>query len=1122
MIRKKIISLTALISLFGVGVGTFGTVLFRNNKTTSYVNKEKSKEEISDKTNNKVNEKNKLIASQANSQNTFLSAKTGPIVYWGSKISSLDWFGGERWSIDLDTMMDNPYKEGDWKRSWFNYDYDRTNNILYILTSGSSRSNAYQRLLAIDVETGKDVFTGKEISTQNKISYVNFPQKNSDVRFLTVLKNGNVLMYGGAKTGLNDSAYLYEKDKKTIMKIQHNFQTLMDKIKKPKNSKWYFFNLIPVSNNRNLVEIVNFTTVSGPEIGNNPDDANFNVYFILVDDNLNIIQNNGWTSPALAANGISGYKNSKITPQRDYYYFADGKVVTVIYNRIIIVDPNNGVTFKSSKLSEENKWVLSWTFDSGENLFFKYKDDGFIYSSSSTSVKSTPKDTLVNLDTYFDINSYSQNDINKYSKDYILYNVHGYYGQIMMLNSYFYTDPNFPNKTEQEIIDNKYGLAVAITSNENNPLFGDIKGLLNTDDAFIKSSDFTIDNSILNNKLPSEISRQDLTITNDGFFTRNPEKKEDGTLKYPQFVKEVINDNEKKDGQDGNLKITANIDQIPWFVNNNVMPSDIAPLTITKWFNTSNYIQSRVNWKDVSLDYDFKNTIPSKVTLDDVKRFDPFDINLTSQNTTISGINYPTKNYKFENQNDNDGTITIKAVVTYLPIDVEAKKENLITQEFSHKYQIFKKTDDKSFNYIGNKNDSSEENIKNIPQLKELSESNLLPSSFEAEDTSSILKFINTDSSKGYPLSKMKFSITTNDINGTLTISGKLQDGYYEDNYTNKEFTKTYTGLNRISDYSFNVNSNPMGFNKKDYFPSDIDEQIIYKFFANYNGFNLSDIKLSLIPNDVKGELSVRFNLDKTYPESVANNVGFLKQEDSYIKEFVIDGFKTTKEYEEQYSVKFKDDNSKDFDQIKKYTPNQIKQILKKETKEDNKLYIGNQEIKSEMDFAKNVVEKYGSKIPKELTNENFEQHIYYNDPNGEITVKLVFKSIEGLSNELVFIQRFTGFAKGNQVPTDDILSFKTESKLFSDNEQFTKVLPSSIKKSLDDVSTRKDMIDKFLSFYSGDYKKMIDKNNFNLDVVADDIFGYITIKISFNEKDITNKQSLLSYTATYNGFLTE
>ncbi len=74
----------------------------------------------------------------------------------------------------------------------------------------------------------------------------------------------------------------------------------------------------------------------------------------------------------------------------------------------------------------------------------------------------------------------------------------------------------------------------------------------------------------------------------------------------------------------------------------------------------------------------------------------------------------------------------------------------------------------------------------------------------------------------------------------------------------------------------------------------------------------------------------------------------------------------------------------------------------------------------------------------------------------------------------------------------------------------------------MNDNSKRNDEIKKFLSFYSEDYLKTIESNNYDLEVISDDIFSYITIKIIFNENDISNKQSLLTYTVTYSGFKTE
>ena len=232
-------------------------------------------------------------------------------------------------------------------------------------------------------------------------------------------------------------------------------------------------------------------------------------------------------------------------------------------------------------------------------------------------------------------------------------------------------------------------------------------------------------------------------------------------------------------------------------------------------------------------------------------------------------------------------------------------------------------------------------------------------------------------------------------------------------------------------------------------------------------------------------------------------------------------------EYATQYEVKFIDDNSTALDEIKKYTPKQIQQSISSmpNTKVGPQLVINGTNITTEKDFAIAIINTLGSNLPKKeelQSSSDFLYNIYYNDPNGEITVKLTFKNISGTSGELVFIQRFTGFAKGNQVTTNDILSFKTETKLMSDNSDFKNSLPSELAKKLNENSTRVNEIKKYISYYSGDYAIAIDTNKFMLDVTADDINGYMTIRIIFDRADIKDENSLLSYTATYSGFATE
>ena len=91
-----------------------------------------------------------------------------------------------------------------------------------------------------------------------------------------------------------------------------------------------------------------------------------------------------------------------------------------------------------------------------------------------------------------------------------------------------------------------------------------------------------------------------------------------------------------------------------------------------------------------------------------------------------------------------------------------------------------------------------------------------------------------------------------------------------------------------------------------------------------------------------------------------------------------------------------------------------------------------------------------------------------------------------------------------------------------NDNPEFKNSLSSQLAAKLNDNSTRVSEIKKYISYYSGAYATAIDNNKFTLEVTADDIYGYITIKIIFSNQEVTNPQSLLSYTATYNGFKTE
>ena len=1150
--KKKVLVVSSLLSVLLVATPIVTTQLSNSSLLNAYSNNMKSENGLENPVSETTDDKSDVkpvVPTEFFYQMPIISVDTGPIVYYGSKITSLDWFGAERWHLDLANQEEywqyfpgnknNPFVK--WPYGAFtNWAVDKKNNVLWVLTN-SKHTNGMkendvppQNILKINTINGK---------IEKKYTLPGFKNNQTNTNQwglyyqIQLLDSGKLVIFsqGSDLWGYNWVFDPNEKDpnKRFVFSNASEFSEnqIITDISKGKNeaSAWSRY-IVPITNNVNILVVVDRSSVNS-----NDSKATGDLYMFLVDDAYKRIPITDSSSPWKDGVRIPNIWTFE-TDQWAYRYgdkfskaffkTVNGRTYFTAYDKFYVFYPDfvqgYGVNFSQYNFPDK-KAISSYTIDPSENLFYKLVDDNKIYK---LEIKGTNyQNTEFNSYLYYDLFGNNEPSIKNYAQNYLIFNVPGYSGSIMMINSKIISNAAHKKEiaNDQDAIKkDNYGISVAIVENTGDAGKGDTKGLLNTEKAFTKSADFTIDQSVLKNKLPSEINRKDLTITNEGFLTNSTQKDEFGNIKYPQFKKTVMEDN---DNSKDNLTITANIDQIPWFVNNGIMPSNIPPLTITKSFKTGEKIDSRISWKNVDLDYDFKNTLPSKVELKDVQRFDPFDINLSSQQTTVGGQKYPQKSYSISGQDDTTGSIKIIATIKYLPIDVDATASNIKTQSFEQTYTIFKKDSNKEFNFVGEKNNTSED-IRNIPQLKNLSESNLLPSSFKTSDPSSILRFINTDTSTGYPISKMNFNVVANDNNGTLTISGNLPDGYYPDQAA-QTFTKTYTGLNKISDYVFSINQQGQSFDKKKYRPSEINEQLIYDHFVTYKGFNSSDISLELIPNNENGELTLRFTLNSDYPEIVANNSGFKLNGDSYLREEKIGGFKTNAEYETQYEVKFIDDNSTVLDGIKKYTPKQIQQSISQTQtgKAGPELIINGSKITSEKEFAIAVIDTLGSNLPKkeDLKNDNkFLYNIYYNDPNGEVTVKLTFKNVSGVIGDLVFIQRFTGFAKGNQVTTDDILSFKTEIKLMNDNPEFKNSLSSQLAAKLNDNSTRISEIKKYISYYSGAYATAIDNNKFTLEVTADDIYGYITIKIIFSNQEVTNPQSLLSYTATYNGFKTE
>lgn len=104
------------------------------------------------------------------------------------------------------------YKDGSWNRAWYNWDYNRTTNLIWVL-GYYSKSNQKQPLLGIDASTGK-------IEHNYSINYNDYKNNFENNRvttdtafhFVSALSSGKVMMYGGARTTYNAKGLLFDPE----------------------------------------------------------------------------------------------------------------------------------------------------------------------------------------------------------------------------------------------------------------------------------------------------------------------------------------------------------------------------------------------------------------------------------------------------------------------------------------------------------------------------------------------------------------------------------------------------------------------------------------------------------------------------------------------------------------------------------------------------------------------------------------------------------------------------------------------------------------------------------------------------------------------------------------------
>lgn len=101
---------------------------------------------------------------------------------------------------------------GSFKRAWFNWDYNRKTNILWVLGYGY---NSDQSIFGIDADTGNFKY-------EFNLGRVGTTGSNSPYKFVTALSSGKVLIYGGATADYNAIGCLYDPTTNTKEIISGN------------------------------------------------------------------------------------------------------------------------------------------------------------------------------------------------------------------------------------------------------------------------------------------------------------------------------------------------------------------------------------------------------------------------------------------------------------------------------------------------------------------------------------------------------------------------------------------------------------------------------------------------------------------------------------------------------------------------------------------------------------------------------------------------------------------------------------------------------------------------------------------------------------------------------------
>ncbi|MDE5553110.1 MAG: hypothetical protein K2I67_01035, partial [Malacoplasma sp.] len=241
-----------------------------------------------------------------------------------------------------------------------------------------------------------------------------------------------------------------------------------------------------------------------------------------------------------------------------------------------------------------------------------------------------------------------------------------------------------------------------------------------------------------------------------------------------------------------------------------------------------------------------------------------------------------------------------------------------------------------------------------------------------------------------------------------------------------------------------------------------------------------------------------------------------------YIATKVNSGFLTKEKQNNQYKLMFKNDSDASLKSLKKLTTQEIYKAFFPDSSigtTSNGLTIDEKQYSTLKDLISELlVSSSGVSLPA-ISDSGVTVEMYYNNGNG--TADFVVKYPASV-NSLIFVGSFTGFVLGNDVVTQDTLSFKTQVALEADVKaaQSNSPLYGLFNKNVFDAAKwfeNKSNISHLVQFQSGQYENLINSGNFSIEVTTNEIYGTVSGIIKFS--GLSNTQSVSLFAFSYSGF---